>query len=247
MQKIKLGLLGATGRVGKEILYLLEQKSDFKIEGVVTSSNLSDLKQVVENSDVMVDFSQPNGTEHLLDVVSANLKPLVIGTTGLEQKHFKKMREVSLNIPILYAEHMSTGITLMNKIIKELTVALGEDVDIELYESHHRYKQDAPSGTCLMLAETVAKTRKVNLEDVACFDRHNRIGPRPKGEIGFSIQRGGNMMGSHTVTFLDEDESLEVKHQTFSRQLYAKGALRAAQWIVKQHSGLYSMADVLGL
>jgi 4-hydroxy-tetrahydrodipicolinate reductase len=124
---------------------------------------------------------------------------------------------------------------------------LGEDFDIELSETHHRHKVDAPSGTCLMLAETAAKARGVELKKVARFERYGHTGSRPKGEIGFSVRRGGQSPGEHTISFLSDDESIELTHHSFSRSLFVKGALKAARWVVNQPAGLYTMSDVLSV
>ncbi|RZI46197.1 4-hydroxy-tetrahydrodipicolinate reductase [Candidatus Finniella inopinata] len=242
MKKIKLGLLG-TGRMGNGIIEYLREDGPFVI-GAVASRG--DLRPLFEQSDVIIDFSQPQGTQPLLDRALDFNKPLVIGTTGLTDDQVHQMEKIAKTVPVVYARNTSIGITLMQAVVKQLTKALGDDFDVELSETHHRHKVDAPSGTCLMLAEAVASARGVDLKDVARFERHGHVGARVPGEIGFSVRRGGQYPGEHTVSFLSDEESIEITHRSFSRQLFVKGALKAAQWVIHQPPGLYGMADVLG-
>jgi 4-hydroxy-tetrahydrodipicolinate reductase len=244
MKKIKLGLLGATGRMGKGIIDSL-QGTSFVLGATVSSTG--DISSLFEQSDVIVDFSKPQGTQALLDKALHFKKPLVIGTTGLTEDQLHQLQKVAKEMPVVYARNTSIGIALMQVAVKQLTMTLGDDFDVEFSETHHRHKVDAPSGTCLMLAETVADARGVNLKDVARFERYGHVGARVHGEIGFSVSRGGQSPGEHTISFLSDEESISITHRSFSRQLFVKGALKAAHWVVNQPPGLYSMADVLGL
>lgn len=259
MKKIKIGLSGATGRMGQGIVQALKHHQNLELSAAYASATnplkgqvidatviLSDqIDDLFKNSDVIIDFSQPQATAVLLEHAQNFKKPLVIGTTGLDQAHLNLIQKASKQMPIVYARNTSIGITVMQEIVKQLTLALGEDFDIELSETHHRHKVDAPSGTCLMLAEAAAEARGVDLQKVARFERHGHVGVRPKREIGFSVRRGGQSPGEHTISFLSDEESIEITHHSFSRSLFVKGALKAAEWVVSQSAGLYGMADVL--
>ncbi len=260
-EKIKVALAGAYGRMGKAILECLHQNNTFVLTAATTSAASPSVGKIVAPnvmlsdcaeslfppSDVVIDFSLPHALFAHLDLAVQYQKPMVLGTTGLGPQHHLHLQQASKHIPVLYAPNMSIGITLIKKIASTLTQALGPEYDVELSETHHRYKVDAPSGTSLMLGETIAQTRGVNLNQVAKFERYGTIGPRQKGEIGFSVQRGGHNLCEHTIKFLGDEESIEITHRGNSRAVYAKGALAAAAWIVDKKAGLYKMEDVLNL
>lgn len=261
MTRIKIGLSGATGRMGKAIIQAIDNDKGLELSSALASHNNPLLGQKIapniilndkadslfQKADVIIDFSQPQATQLLLEKALNFKKPLVIGTTGLDRFHHELLKKISKLVPVVYSPNMSIGITVMQVVVKQLTKVLGEEYDVELSETHHRHKVDAPSGTCLMLAETVAKVRGVKLNEVASFKRHGQIGPRQKGEIGFSVKRGGQSPGEHTVSFLSDAESIELTHHSFSRDIFVNGALTAAKWAIKQPVGLYSMQDVLGI
>jgi len=253
---MKYGIVGATGRVGRIIVELLkkdnekigavmfegEQTIEFDKDTVITN----DAKTLLENSDVVIDFSAPIATEKVLKEALNLPKPLVIATTGLNEEQFNLMQEVAKKAPILYATNMSLGVAILNKLVSMVSEKL-RDFDIEIVEQHHRYKVDAPSGTALTLAESCAKARGLNLKDVMVTGRSGHVGARSKDEIGVFAVRGGDVVGRHTVGFYNDGEFLELNHTATSRATFAKGAIKVAKWLVNQKPGLYSINDALGI
>ena len=253
---MKYGIVGATGRVGRIIVELLkkdnekigavmfegEQTIEFDKDTVITN----DAKTLLENSDVVIDFSAPIATEKVLKEALNLPKPLVIATTGLSEEQFNLMQEVAKKAPILYATNMSLGVAILNKLVSMVSEKL-RDFDIEIVEQHHRYKVDAPSGTALTLAESCAKARGLNLKDVMVTGRSGHVGARSKDEIGVFAVRGGDVVGRHTVGFYNDGEFLELNHTATSRATFAKGAIKVAKWLVNQKPGLYSINDALGI
>jgi 4-hydroxy-tetrahydrodipicolinate reductase len=165
----------------------------------------------------------------------------------MEEKHLDAMTEASREIPLVYGRNMSVGVSVFMNLVGRAAKALGPDYDVEITEAHHRHKVDAPSGTALALGEEVAKARGRGLAELAIHGRHGQIGPRVPGTVGFSVIRGGNIVGDHTVLFAAPEETVEMSHHAVDRKSFARGALRAARWAAGQAPGLYSMADVLGL
>ena len=196
-------------------------------------------------SDVIIDFSSPEALETHLNLSLQYTKPLVVGTTGLLPPHHQLITSAAALIPLVVAANMSLGITLLRNFVEKAAHYLDETYDIEITELHHRHKKDAPSGTALLLGQSAAKGRKETLDNLKCD--HTQAAERKTGSIGFSVQRGGAIIGDHSVHFIGDEEMLEFSHRGLSRTVYAKGALRAAEWVIKQKQGLYSMADVLGL
>ena len=193
-----------------------------------------------ENAEALVEFTSPEATvEHL-----AYEKPLVIGTTGLSEEQRSKIEEASRTVPIVLAPNMSVGVNLLREVVRELSEKLGSGYDIELVETHHRNKVDAPSGTALFLGEAAAEGRGTSLEDVAVYGRAGHQ-PREEGEIGVHALRGGAVVGEHRLIFYSEGEEVEVVHRALSRRTFADGALRAAKFAAHAEPGLYSMKDVL--
>jgi 4-hydroxy-tetrahydrodipicolinate reductase len=257
MQKTKVGVFGASGRVGKLIIEDLKTVEDMALSVVYARRELdfsidpsvlvtSDMNSLLNASEVIIDFSLPEACETLLEAAIKNPKPLVIGTTGLNTHQLNLLKEASLNMPILYATNMSLGVALLNKLVYQATKAL-EGFDIEIVEMHHRHKKDAPSGTALTLAESAAKGRNKNLDEVRVSGRDGNIGERSKDEIAVMALRGGDIVGRHTVGFYNDGEFIELNHTATSRNTFSKGAIKAASWIVNQKNGLYSISDCLGL
>lgn len=253
---MKYGILGATGRVG-ELLVNIIKNSDDSLGSVMFSSKqtiefpsetviTNDAKVLLENSDIIIDFSAPAATQALLEAALENPKPLVIATTGLNDHQLNLMQEVSNKAPILYATNMSLGIAILNKLVSMVSEKL-RDFDIEIVEQHHRYKVDAPSGTALTLAEHAAKARGLNLKEVIVTGRSGHVGTRTKDEIGVFAVRGGDVVGRHTVGFYNEGEFLELNHTATSRETFARGAIKVAKWLINQKNGFYSINDALGL
>jgi len=204
------------------------------------------MKALLENCDIVIDFSAPEATEELLEAALQNPKPLVIATTGLSAHQQNLLKEASCEMPLLYATNMSVGVALLKQLVERVSAAL-KDFDIEIVEQHHRHKVDAPSGTALTLAEFAAKGRGVDLDKVRISGRDGQIGARSKDEIAVMALRGGDIVGRHTVGFYNDGEFLELGHTATSRETFSKGAIRAAKWLVEQKKGLYSINDSLGI
>ena len=255
---LKVGIHGSTGRVGRllienlkndneakvEVLHAIEE-FDFAVDKNILITN--DAKTLLENSDVVIDFTLPDGTESLVETaINESCKPLVIGTTGLSLHQQNLLKEASAHMPILYATNMSLGVAVLNKLASLASAALRE-FDIEIVEMHHRYKKDAPSGTALTLGEHAARARGLDLDKVRVSGRNGNIGSRNKDEIAVMALRGGDIVGRHTIGFYNDGEFIELNHTATSRDTFAKGAIKAAKWIVRKESGLYSITDCLGI
>lgn len=198
-------------------------------------------------SDVLVDFSSPHALEANLDAAAAAGIPIVIGTTGLEDRHHWLIDSAAQGLPILQTGNTSLGVTLLAHLVREAASRLGEDWDIEIVETHHRMKVDAPSGTALLLGEAAAEGRGVKLAEVAQRGRDGITGARRAGDIGFAALRGGSVAGDHAVHFLADNERLTFSHLAENRGIFARGAIRAAQWLIGRPAGRYTMPEVLGL
>lgn len=206
-----------------------------------------DVHIVEEDCDVFVDFSAPDGLEGHLEAAVEHGKPIVIGTTGLDAAHHRLIDEASRRIPVLQAANTSLGVNLLCDLVRRTAASLGVDWDIEIVEMHHRHKVDAPSGTALLLGEAAAGGRGLNLGQVSDRGRDGMAGPRKEGDIGFAALRGGSVAGDHQVIFAGDGERIELGHRAESRTIFARGAIAAAVWIVRQPPGRYAMADMLGL
>jgi 4-hydroxy-tetrahydrodipicolinate reductase len=218
--KIKVGIAGATGRMGQLIIEQIIKDDLFSLAAATTSANNpllgtivadhvflhSNPEELFTKGQVVIDFTKPDLLKEHLTLAVQHKTKLVIGTTGLTAEHKEMLLEASKQIPLLYASNTSMGVTLMKVLTTQISKVLGSDFDIEIDEIHHRHKVDAPSGTSLSLGEAAAKGRGVSLKDVTCFERHGHTGPRPAGQIGFSVRRGGSIVGDHTVSFIGEDE-----------------------------------------
>jgi len=254
---LNVGIYGATGRVGRLLIQNLKndkearvsvihvkKEIDFAIDKDIIVTN--DVKAMLENCDVVIDFTLPDGTEALLENALENPKPLVIATTGLSKHQLNLMTQASLKMPILYATNMSLGVAILNKLATLASKAL-RDFDIEIVEMHHRYKKDAPSGTAITLAQHAAKARGLDLDKVRVSGRDGNIGERSKDEIAVMALRGGDIVGRHTIGFYNDGEFVEINHTATSRDTFAKGAIKASKWLVGQKEGLYSITDCLGI
>ncbi len=254
---IKVGVFGASGRVGKLILddlrieegislssVYVRNELDFSIDPSVLVTN--DLATFLNSCDIVIDFSLPDALQALLEVAIEHPKPIVSGTTGLEIHQLNLLRDASEAMPILYATNMSLGVALMNKLVHIASQTL-EGFDIEIVEQHHRHKKDAPSGTALTLAESAAAGRNLDLDKVRISGRNGNIGERTKDEIAVMALRGGDIVGRHTVGFYNDGEFIELNHTATSRNTFSKGAIRAAKWLHNKEAGLYSIADSLEL
>jgi 4-hydroxy-tetrahydrodipicolinate reductase len=225
------------------------QGADAVADGFNEITTIDQAGPLLEEADVIVDFSAPAFLRELLgrgrDALSG--KALVVGTTGLGSEEEAALREASNRTAVLTAANFSLGVNLVAALVERTAAALGPDFDVEIVEAHHRRKEDAPSGTALALGEAVAVGRGVELSDVRRDGRSGRPGARPHGEIGFHAVRGGEIVGEHQVLFIGDHERIELTHRATDRALFAEGALRSAQWIVNRHPGRYTIRDVLGL
>jgi 4-hydroxy-tetrahydrodipicolinate reductase len=254
----KVGIVGSTGRVGNLLINALvddtglplgavhvfgELKRELPSDVLVTNS----MQTLLENCDVVIDFSAPEATQELCEAALKNPTPLVIATTGFTEHQQNLMLEASKEMPVLYASNMSAGIALLKQLVEQVSRTL-TDFDIEIVEQHHRHKVDSPSGTALTLGEFAAKGRGLELSDVRISGRDGQIGARSKDEIAVMALRGGDIVGRHTVGFYNDGEFLELNHTATSRETFSKGAIRAAKWLITQEKpGLYSINDCLGI
>lgn len=202
---------------------------------------------LAHGADVLVDFTTPDALDANLTAACDAACAVVIGTTGLMPRHHKMIDEAAKTIPVLQTANTSVGVTMLAALVREAAQRLGDDWDIEIVEMHHRHKVDAPSGTALMLGEAAAAGRGVKLASVAAKDRASASGARKTGEIGFAALRGGSVAGDHMVIFAADGERVEIGHRAESREIFARGAVRAALWLAGKPAGRYTMQDMLGL
>jgi len=254
---INVGIHGSTGRVGRLLIdnlhkdtmakpHVLHAIEEFGFTPPKESIVTGDIAELLQKSDVVIDFTISMGTEVLLENALKHPTPLVIGTTGLNEHQLNLLKEAATNMPILYSTNMSLGVAVLNRLVELASKSLS-DFDIEIVEQHHRYKKDAPSGTALTLGEHAARGRGLNLDDVRVSGRNGLIGERTKDEIAIMALRGGDIVGRHTVGFYNDGEFIEMNHTATSRDTFAKGAIKAAKWIIHQPNGLYTISDCLGL
>ena len=263
----KIGILGAAGRMGQMLVREVAGTEGATLSGGadhMTNVNLgkdisaiaglspsglllgSDASAVIAASDVIIDFTHASAAPSHATLCAKHKKPLVIGTTGIDTAGTAEIERAAKEIPIVWASNYAVGVNVLFALTKRLAGVLGEDFDIEILEMHHRHKVDAPSGTALTLGEMAAAGRGRNLKDVAQRSRDGLTGERRKGDIGFASLRGGEVVGDHTVMFASDHERIELTHKAASREVFARGAVRAALWVPKQKPRRYSMADVLG-
>jgi 4-hydroxy-tetrahydrodipicolinate reductase len=212
--------------------------------GVMISHSLT---KVVDDFDVVIDFTGPAATMVHLDVCRKHGRAMVVGTTGLSDEQKGAIKAAAAEIGIVFAPNMSVGVNLCFRLLELAARVMGEDADIEIIEAHHRHKVDAPSGTALGMGEVVAKALGRELKEVAVYGREGHTGARDPKTIGFETIRAGDVVGEHTVWFATEGERVEITHKASSRMTFAKGAVRAATWLTGQGKGLFDMQDVLGL
>lgn len=247
MKTIKVGILGSTGRMGRMIQQNISEHSDMElVEGTNHNTDEAAYETVFNAAHILIDFSHADLVSKHLSLAQTHSKPIVMGTTGLKQSDFSALTTASKNIPCLYAPNMSTGITLLLHLVKQAAKSLDEEFDVEIHETHHRHKADAPSGTALHFGKAAAEGRGQDFEKVKQLNWTTGT-TRKKGLIGFSANRGGEVIGDHSILFYGNNEIVELKHRAQNRMIYAEGALNAARWLVNKKPGLYSMQDVLGL
>jgi 4-hydroxy-tetrahydrodipicolinate reductase len=206
----------------------------------------ADPQQGLVDAAVAIDFSLPQCVAAVVRACMDARVPLLVGTTGFDAATRATLESAAAVIPVLIAPNTSVGVNAVARLVKLATLALGAGYEVEISEAHHRMKRDAPSGTALALGEIVARARGQELKDVAVFERHGNPAPRSAGDIGFAVLRGGDIVGEHTVTFVAAGERVEITHRATDRITFARGALRAANWLSGRPPGLYTMDDVLG-
>jgi 4-hydroxy-tetrahydrodipicolinate reductase len=254
----RVAIIGAAGRMGRELCRAAIETEGIELSGGTVEPGApelgSDLGELCgsgkmgvsatedppESAEVLIEFTTPEATVAHLSYG----RPHVIGTTGLAEDQVSKVEKAAQTVPIVLAPNMSVGINLLRDIVRELSAKLGENYDIEVVESHHRNKKDAPSGTALFLAQAAAEGRNSDLDEVAVYGREG-LSPRRNGEIGIHALRGGAVVGQHKLIFYADGEEVEVTHRALSRRTFADGALRAAQFAANAPPGLYSLADTL--
>lgn len=246
---MKILLSGASGKMGGEIIKAIESNKEFEIvcgfdavEGDRGFPIYNDINKINEKVDVIIDFSVPIATFKILEYARKTKTPIVIATTGFIQEQLDMIKEYSKEIPIFRSANMSLDINLMADIVKKVAEVL-TNTDIEIIETHHNRKVDSPSGTAVLLADSINEV--FENKKTYNFERMQKREKRDKNEIGFSSIRGGNIVGEHTVAFFGESETLEITHKAYSRQVFAEGALKAAEYIVKQQPGLYNMKNIV--
>jgi 4-hydroxy-tetrahydrodipicolinate reductase len=268
MADIKMGVIGCGGRMGRMLMAEIAATEGCVLSGGTAApgsahsgSDLGELAgigrigvaagngpgELLRASDVVVEFTTPAATASHATLAAELGTPLMIGTTGLSAAESEALREAAKRIPIVWAANTSLGINLLLGLAEQAAARLGPDWDIEIMEMHHRGKADAPSGTALALGRAAAAGRGVVLEDVAQRGRDGITGPRKNGDIGFAALRGGDAVGDHHVIFASAGERLELSHRATNRAIYAKGAVRAARWVIGRPPGIYGMKEVLGL
>jgi len=244
MSNIRVIVYGANGRMGLAITELCQQSPDLDVVAGFDQED-ADLMAAHEPVDVLIDFSQPEGQAEALAWCLQTKTAMVSGTTGIDAPHMAALHSAGAQIPVFWAPNMSIGVNLTAQLVATAAHSLGMTADVEIIESHHRYKKDAPSGTALQLAEVVASARGQEFEKVVHSGRHGDCGVRPDGEIGISSIRAGDLVGEHTVLFQLPGEALEITHRATDRDCFARGALEAARWLNHQSAGFYDMRDLL--
>lgn len=240
----RIGIIGSEGRMGHALAEAIRVAGHELAGGVDQGGDVTALAGACE---VLVDFSSPAALESTLDAAAAAGTPILVGTTGLEERHHWLIDEAAKTIPVLQTGNTSLGVNLLAYLVEEAAQRLGEDWDIEIVETHHRMKVDSPSGTALLLGEAAARGRGVTLASHSERGRDGITGAREAGAIGFASLRGGSVAGDHTVHFLADNERLALAHLAEDRSIFAKGAIKAAAWLIGNAPGRYTMKEVLGL
>ncbi len=261
---VKAIVAGASGRMGRKIISAISQTDGIELSGAFEKKGHPDIgrdagdvagignigvkiegsfEDVIERGDVLIDFTVPEATLYNAKLAAKKGLPMVIGTTGFTAEMMNELRETVKDIPCVISPNMSIGVNVLFKIVADVCRILGEEYDVEIIEAHHHFKKDAPSGTALRIAEIIASQRKASF----IYGRKGILGERKKEEIGIHAIRAGDIVGEHIVIFGGEGERIELVHRAHSRDCFAKGAVRAALWIVGKKPGIYSMQDVLGI
>jgi 4-hydroxy-tetrahydrodipicolinate reductase len=265
---VRAAVAGIAGRMGSRIVQLIGESDGIELAGGFEQSQhpkvgceiaeivggpstgirvAGTMTDVLKVADVVIDFTHAGASLEHLKIAASAKKPMVIGSTGFTSDQLAQARELAGQIPCVLAPNMSMGVNVLFKIVADVARLLGEGYDIEIVEAHHRFKKDAPSGTALKLAQVAAEAVQRNLDEVGVYARHGLIGERTAKEIGVQTLRAGDIVGEHTVLFASMGERIELTHRAHSRDNFARGAIRAAMWVVRQPPGLYDMQHVLGI
>jgi 4-hydroxy-tetrahydrodipicolinate reductase len=263
---MKVAIAGSSGRMGRMLVEAALSAADVTIAAALERPGCPDIGQdcalflgresgiritdrieAIKGADVLIDFTRPEGTLRHLQMCVEHGVHAVIGTTGFDEAGRQAVEQAARRIPVILSPNMSVGVNVTFRLAELAARMVSSDFDVEIIEAHHRNKVDAPSGTALRLGELVAQAQGRTLQQAAVHARHGVTGPRPEGSIGFSVIRGGDIVGDHTVLFAGNGERIEITHRSSSRMTYALGALRAARFLSGRASGLYDMRDVLGL
>ena len=264
---IRIAIAGASGRMGRMLIEAVTAASDARLSAALDVADSpalgqdataylgrqsgviigSDVEAAAAASDVLIDFTRPEGTLAHLAACRRHGTRIVIGTTGFSDEQKRQIAEHAQHIGIVMSPNMAVGVNVVLRLLDMAARALNEGYDIEIVEAHHRHKVDAPSGTALRMGEVVAAAQGRSLADCAVYAREGVTGERDAGTIGFATVRGGDVVGDHTVMFMGTGERIEITHKSSSRVTYAQGSLRAARFLAKRAPGLYDMAQVLGL
>jgi 4-hydroxy-tetrahydrodipicolinate reductase len=265
---VRIAVAGARGRMGSRIAALAAEHGEIELSAAFERPGHEDIGRdmgellgigtigvklkgsvddVMDEADVIVDFTTTDSTLGNLEAASKAGRAMVVGTTGFAKEELSKLRTFANKMPCVFAYNMSLGVNLLLKVLGDIAGALGGDYDVEIVEAHHRLKKDAPSGTAIKMAEVIASALGRDLEESAVYARKGLIGERKKDEIGIQTVRAGDIVGEHTVIFGGLGERIEVTHRASSRDTFVRGALRAALWIQGKPANLYDMLDVLGL
>jgi 4-hydroxy-tetrahydrodipicolinate reductase len=268
MDTIKLAIAGAAGRMGRTLTRVARETPGLVVAGGLEASQsphlgsdlgelagigpigvtvTADAPPLLAGIDAVVDFTSPAASLALAELAAQARIVHVLGTTGLKPEHDQAIAAAARHARIVRSGNMSVGVNLLAALVRRVAQTLGEEFDIEILEMHHRHKVDAPSGTALLLGDAAAAGRAVELGSCAIRSRDGHTGPRPPGAIGFATLRGGSVIGEHSVVFAGPAERIELTHRAESRDIFARGALRAALWAYPRKPGLYTMMDVLGL
>ncbi|MFP4465941.1 MAG: 4-hydroxy-tetrahydrodipicolinate reductase [Candidatus Goldiibacteriota bacterium] len=256
---VKIAIPGAAGRMGEALIetaektagieasFLLERKGHEAVGTEIKGLKVSDdLDSNTGRFDVFVDFTVPKASIENLKILVREKKALVLATTGFNKEELAEIEEASKIIPVVFASNYSVGVNVMWKVLKDMTKIMKEDYDIDIVESHHRHKKDAPSGTAVTCAEVIMNEKELDYEKNVVYGRSGRDNERNRGQLGVLAVRGGGVIGEHTVIYAGDEDKLELKHTSFSRKTFASGALKAAVFAAGKKPGLYGMDEVLG-
>ncbi|KGT89596.1 4-hydroxy-tetrahydrodipicolinate reductase [Enterobacter cancerogenus] len=268
MSDIRIAIVGAPGRMGRNLIQAVQQAEGVALGAALARSGSSllgadagelagigktgitvtdDLLKVVNDFDVLIDFTRPEGTLEYLAFCRKHKKAMVIGTTGFDEAGKEAIRAAAEEIGIVFAANFSVGVNLVLNLLQQAAKVMGDYADIEIVEAHHRHKVDAPSGTALAMGEAIADAMNWKLDEHAVYAREGHTGERQAQTIGFATVRAGDIVGEHTAMFADIGERVEITHKASSRMTFANGAVKAASWLKDKKSGLYDMRDVLDL